>query len=97
VIQKPTIYIPSAFRPGNIGTNSTFKPVGLYEKLALDHEFMIYNRWGEQLFYTKDTQKAWDGKYLSAIVPNGIYVFRIRFKLPDGSSYDKRGAVMVLD
>ncbi len=97
VIQKPTIYIPSAFRPGEIGFNSKFKPIGLYEKLAIDHEFMIYNRWGEQLFYTKDPTKPWDGKYMSAIVETGIYVYRIRFKLPDGSSYDKRGAVMVLD
>lgn len=97
VVQKPTIYIPSAFRPGNVYTNNTFKALGLYEKLALEHEFMIYNRWGEQLFYTKDPMKAWDGKYLSAVVPTGIYVYRIRFKLADGSSYDKRGAVMLLD
>ncbi len=97
VIQKPTIYIPNAFRPGNYGPNASFKPVGLYEKLATEHEFMIYNRWGEQLFFTKDPSKAWDGKYLFATVPTGIYVYRIRFKLPDGNSYDKRGAVMVLD
>jgi gliding motility-associated-like protein len=97
VIQKPTVWIPSAFRPGNLAGNNTFKAIGLYEKLAMNHVFSIFNRWGEQLFITADPSEAWDGRYLSAIVPTGIYVYHLKFSLPDGTLFNKRGSVMVLD
>ena len=58
---------------------------------------MIFNRWGERIFYTKDPEQAWDGKYQFTLAPSGIYVYRIRFKLPDDSSFDERGAVMLID
>ena len=96
VTQKPTVYIPNTFIPRS-NTNNTFKAVGLYENLATNHEFIIFNRWGEEIFYTKDTHESWDGKYMSAYVPGGIYVYRIRFNYPDGSSFDHKGAVLVLD
>jgi gliding motility-associated-like protein len=95
--QKSTIYIPNTFRPRNPSANNQFKAKGLYEKQALNHEFIIYNRWGEQIFYTTDPQKAWDGNYQSQVVPDGVYVYRLRFRLPDGSKFDQKGAVLVLD
>ena len=97
LIQKPTVWIANAFRPGNFGDNFMFKPLGLYENLATDHSFSIFNRWGELLFVTSDTKKAWDGMYLNRLVPSGIYVYKLRFKLPDGSSVNRTGSVMVLD
>lgn len=95
--QKSTIYIPNAFIPQGAGPNISFKPQGLYEQLATNHTFSIYNRWGEEIFTTTDPKKAWDGRYQSAYVPSGVYVYRVKFELPDGSRYDKRGAVMVIE
>jgi hypothetical protein len=97
VTQEPTIYIPNTFRPASFGKNASFKPLGLYEKLATNLEFRIFNRWGEQLFFTIDALEAWDGKYLSRIVQSGIYTYRISFSLPGGSKFNKIGAVLVLD
>ncbi len=97
VVQQPTIYIPNAFRPTNLAGNNLFKPIGLYETLAKNHEFRIFNRWGEQLFFTKDTKEPWDGKYMNSYVQTGVYVYSIRFRFPDGSLYNKRGSVLVLD
>lgn len=97
LIQKPTIWIPNAFRPGNLGGNYLFKGLGLYENLAIDHTFSIFNRWGELLFSTKDPKEPWDGYYQYRLVPTGIYVYKIRFKLPDGSTINRTGSVMVLD
>ena len=97
VTQRPTIYIPNAFRPTNLAGNNLFKPVGLYETLAKNHEFRIFNRWGEQLFFTKDTKEPWDGKYMNSYVQTGVYVYSVRFRFPDGSLYNVRGSVLVLD
>lgn len=97
VIQQPTIYFPNAFRPSALGVNKTFRPLGLYEKLATNYIFRIFNRWGEELFSTSDPEQAWDGKYLDTFVQTGIYVYTVRFNLPEGQSYRKNGSVMVLD
>jgi len=97
VIQKPTLWIPSAFRPSNLQGNNQFKAQGLYEKLAINHNFSIFNRWGELLFATADPTEPWDGKYLNEYVQTGIYVYTLKFALPDGSSVNRRGSVMVLD
>ncbi len=97
ILQKPTLYVPTAFVPGNFGGNNEFKPIGLFEKLATEYEFMIFNRWGERIFYTKDPNQAWDGRYQFTLAPSGIYVYRIRFKLPDDSNFDERGAVLLID
>jgi gliding motility-associated-like protein len=97
VVQQPTIYIPNAFRPTNLSGNNLFKPIGLYETLAKNHEFRIFNRWGEQLFFTKDTKEPWNGKYLNSYVQTGVYVYSVRFRFPDGTLYNVRGSVLVLD
>lgn len=97
ITQRPTVYIPNTFRPSVPQGNNTFKAKGLYEKIAADHEFRVFNRWGEEIFYTADPQEAWDGKYRSAYVPTGVYIYRLRFTLPDGELFDKKGAVLVID
>ncbi|MEX1189509.1 MAG: gliding motility-associated C-terminal domain-containing protein [Bacteroidia bacterium] len=97
VIQKPTVWIPNAFRPTNLQGNNIFKAQGLYEKLAINHNFSIYNRWGELLFATGDPTEGWNGTYQNAYVQSGIYVYTLKFALPDGSSVNRKGAVMLLD
>ena len=95
--QKPTIYIPNAFVPQGPLPNNSFKAKGLYEKLAINHEFFVFNRWGEEVFKTLKTDESWDGKYKSTYVQPGIYVYRIKFELPDGSKFDQRGSILVID
>jgi gliding motility-associated-like protein len=97
VTQKPTIYIPNTFRPTNLSGNNFFKPIGLFENLAVNYEFRIFNRWGEELFFTSNTKAPWDGKYMNAYVQTGVYVYSIKFNYPDKTLYVKRGAVLVLD
>lgn len=56
----PDIYIPTAFTPNNDGTNDRFLvfPVGVRQFISL----AIYNRYGQQVFYTTDYHRSWDGK-----------------------------------
>ena len=40
--------------------NDVFKPVGQgYDES--EYRFMIFDRWGEKVFETRDPEKAWDG------------------------------------
>ncbi|MFT5724474.1 MAG: PKD repeat protein [Bacteroidia bacterium] len=52
------ILIPNAFHPNNDNFNNSFSPQGLG---IGRFELKIFNRWGEQIFYTKDSE-AWTGE-----------------------------------
>ena len=42
-----------------------------------DFELFIFDRWGKQLFYTKDPNDGWDGKYSNGNeVPQDIYMYK---------------------
>jgi gliding motility-associated-like protein len=71
--QEATIYFPTAFTPGQPGINAVYKPQGLYETLAKNLKFTIYNRWGNQV-YSGD--QAWDGKDAPSDVYYYIVVYR---------------------
>ncbi len=70
------IYIPNSFTPNGDGKNDVFRiPPGT--SLSLKY-FIIYDRYGNELFNTTDINKGWDGTYKSAKSPNGAYTYLIK-------------------
>lgn len=67
---------PSSFTPNGDGKNDLFsiKLVG-----AKNFEILIFNRWGEIIFSSKNPDFKWDGKYQDKLVPNGIYFITLRY------------------
>jgi len=39
----------------------------------------IYDRWGKEIFYTKDINVGWDGKYNGKVVKQDVYNYLIYF------------------
>ena len=73
-------YIPLAFTPDNDGINEVFKPILTCE--PFEYSIAIYNRWGEQVFFTTDPQIAWigDDQKGGYYVPAGIYSYKLEYK-----------------
>lgn len=88
------VNIPTAFTPNNDGLNDVFKPMLInYER----YELIIYNRWGEQLFYTINVEEGWDGTYKGETVPNGMYMYKMRFITTENLSWrNENGTVSVV-
>ena len=70
-------YIPNAFTPNNDGINDVFKPTALDIE---DYEIEIYNIWGERVFSTKTPELGWDGSYKGKPSPQGVYLYKVKFK-----------------
>jgi gliding motility-associated-like protein len=70
-------YVPNAFTPDGDGLNDVFRPVINYE--TVDFSMIIYDRWGETIFETKDMQKGWDGTGKGRSCEQGVYVYAITF------------------
>eukprot|EP00825_Cyclidium_porcatum_P025385 TRINITY_DN27612_c0_g1_i2.p1 TRINITY_DN27612_c0_g1~~TRINITY_DN27612_c0_g1_i2.p1 ORF type:complete len:209 (-),score=29.79 TRINITY_DN27612_c0_g1_i2:85-711(-) len=71
------IYFPNAFTPVGDGLNDCFSPV--YNCEFLNYHFIIFNRWGQQIFETSNPTICWDGKYLNKEVEPGVYVWVVTY------------------
>jgi gliding motility-associated-like protein len=80
------VYVPTAFTPNNDGINDAFFVNG--ERLD-GYRLTIYNRWGEEVFYSEDAQEVWTGtsKTGTHYCPDGIYLYTLRY-------VDSRGALL---
>ena len=60
----------------------------------------IFSRWGEEIYYTNDIEKGWDGTYMGNVVHVDVYVYKIYYILDDKVGENKReqmvGTVTVL-
>lgn len=92
VIPVANLYFPNAFSPNGDGKNDVFKGKGDYFGVS-NYSMRIYNRWGEQLFYSEDPAVGWDGKSSSngLLAPTGVYVYQVVYKGPRGKAIVKKG------
>lgn len=94
IYKGPEIYVPTAFSPNNDGLNDVFKvvPIGI----STFNYFKIYNRWGQQIFFTTDYRKGWDGRYKSIDQPSGVYIWMVSGIDFNGNTISHKGTVMLL-
>ena len=93
-VTESLLQIPNLITPDSpTGTNQVFKVK--YQSLT-SFEMWVYNRWGQQLFHTKDPAQGWDGTQSGRPVPTGAYYYLVKAKGTDGISYTKKGDINVL-
>lgn len=69
-------FAPNAFTPDSDALNEVFVPfIGCHENF----EFWVFNKWGENVFYSNDINKGWDGTYKDRLSPIGIYSWKARY------------------
>jgi gliding motility-associated-like protein len=70
-------FIPNAFSPNDDGINDYFSPKG--EGLKT-YEMFIFDRWGDQIFFTDKLTNQWDGRANDGkkIAPLGVYNYKVR-------------------
>jgi gliding motility-associated-like protein len=59
-------------------------------------DFRVYNRWGEELFYSQDANIGWNGTYNGKKCPDGVYVFLLKLKDNNGLLKIYRGTFTLL-
>jgi gliding motility-associated-like protein len=91
-----TFYIPNAFTPENFdNVNDVFTGMGVgIEK----YEMWIFDRWGENIFYTNDIYKGWNGKKLgkSDVVQQDVYIWKVKLTDIFGKKHEYIGHVTLL-
>lgn len=86
------IYVPTAFTPDGDGLNECFevKGVGFEE-----YEIKIFDRWGNQVFYSDNIDECWDGTINGQLAAQGTYSYTIFLRLPFDKIHQKTGILTV--
>ena len=89
----PVLWVPNAFTPNDDGFNNSFVIVpGAIKTFEIE----IFNRWGELLFSSTDTQKSWDGTFKGKPCEDGVYFYRLRYKGGDNVAQVQTGNITLI-
>jgi gliding motility-associated-like protein len=74
---ETSIYIPNAFTPSSDGLNELFTAYGVNWRTF---QMWIFDRWGQELYFSNDPEKGWNGldRNTGETLAQGVYVYRIR-------------------
>ena len=87
-------FIPSSFTPGKDDLNNEWKVIDSGVKTF---ELMIFDRWGEKIFYSDNIYKGWDGKLKSGnYLESSVYVYKVRITYIDGKEKTVFGNITLL-
>jgi gliding motility-associated-like protein len=90
------IYVPNSFTPDGDEFNNSFQPIISYNG-TFDYELLIFDRWGEIVFESKNPNESWDGTYKKCkLVQDGVYVWKITITGNKKLNKELRGHVTVL-
>ncbi|MBO4615342.1 MAG: PKD domain-containing protein [Bacteroidales bacterium] len=90
-----TLDVPGAFTPLSNGDGNNIVYVrGLGIKRLL--QFRIYNRWGEEVFFSDDLHIGWDGTLKGKVQNNDTYSYYVEAEMFDGSIRTKKGNLMLI-
>ncbi|TCO08022.1 PKD domain-containing protein [Natronoflexus pectinivorans] len=105
VEQGGELAFPNAFTPNPSGSsggkyemgdrrNHVFYPTT--QKGIIEYQLQIYTRWGELIFESNDIDIGWDGYQQNRLVPQGVYIYRVRYKTADGKMRVRAGDVTLI-
>jgi gliding motility-associated-like protein len=88
--------VPTGFTPNNDGLNDVFRPVGIKFQSTVD--FRVYNRLGQQVFYSNNSKNGWDGTFNGQPQDMGTYFYVITVARPggDGENITYKGTVTLI-
>lgn len=90
-------YVPNAFTPNGDDFNNNFKPIFSSGFDPMNYQLLIYNRWGEIVFESRNSEIGWDGTYNNSLVEEGAYIWIVRFQGENNSSRQQiKGVVNLL-
>lgn len=97
IVEDLIYYIPNAFTPNGDEFNTLFSPIFTSGIDVTSYQFLIFNRWGEVIFESNDSNAGWDGTYQKVPVNDGVYTYKVRFKeLNTAKVYEVVGHVNLL-
>lgn len=92
-VKEQKLLIPNAFTPNGDGVNDIYY---VENSNFSEFEFSIFDRWGNQLFYSIEPNFRWNGEINGRKLPAGIYVFVFNGTTNQGQKVKQSGTISVI-
>jgi gliding motility-associated-like protein len=79
VLPEILLYVPNTFTPNTDEFNSQWE-IYMEGMDIYNFELLVYNRWGEVVWESRNPAESWDGTYKGEIVQDGTYTWTIKGK-----------------
>jgi len=96
------VLVPNAFSPNvsssssggsSNGKNDVFLPL---TRGVVEFELLVFNRWGELLFESQDTDRGWDGYYNGKLCPQDVYMYKLTAIYENGERVVRVGDINLI-
>jgi gliding motility-associated-like protein len=88
------VYFPNAFTPDGNTKNDDFGPLGNIAAIS-DYLLLVYSRYGELVFNSRDPFKRWDGLYKGKQI-TGSYIWAVTFTYKGQIKRAEQGTVTII-
>lgn len=88
------VFIPTMFSPNGDNLNDVWSVIGTCIESC---EAMVYNQWGERIFYSTNQNVGWDGMFQGVVSPNDQYVYQVNITYDNGNTESFAGYVSVVN
>ena len=90
----PQVFVPTAFTPNGDGRNDVFKPIAAgMDKFEY---FRVYNRWGQLVYSTTNTETGWDGNIGGKPQASNTFVWIVKGVDYTGKVVFAKGTVVLI-
>lgn len=86
ILDSNFLLIPNVFTPNSDGINDLFE-IQLYQQKEV--EVQIFNRWGQEVFSSRDLNPSWDGTFNGIQCSEGVYF--VKYKIVFINNEMKKG------
>jgi gliding motility-associated-like protein len=94
VLEEYSLDVPTAFTPNGDDVNDVVFVKGWgIRKLV---EFRVFNRWGNQVFFSDDLNLGWDGTFEGKIQSIDSYAYTVTVEMWDGRIVSKKGTINLI-
>ncbi|TXF88147.1 PKD domain-containing protein [Neolewinella aurantiaca] len=90
------VYIPNAFTPNQDGRNEVMRVRSNFADQITDFRWIIYNRWGQEVYTSDDINDSWDGTIEGDDLEPDVYGYWLRLTCPTGEPFVKQGNITIL-
>ena len=77
--EELNVYVPNTFTPDGSGINEIWSPIFSTFVNEINYQCIVFNGFGEQVFYTNDYHQGWDGTYEGEKSQDGTYTYCIQY------------------
>jgi gliding motility-associated-like protein len=94
VREEYSLAMPNSFTPNGDGVNDVVYIRGWGIKNLI--EFRVFNRWGNEVFFTDNLTEGWDGTYKGKLQNIDSYAYIVQVETWEGNLVTKKGTITLL-